>query len=145
MVNSGSIVQTHTVRVETKLEETEEEVLPIVILQLRSTFNSLATEVIVPFEIEFQVGGVIVTVPKAGEKKKLLDLSLKNVNYFTEELRKKKILQLEGKSDMQRKQVLYQLQNDLQLSEAPVHIECFDNSNFQGSLPRPSNGETRPS
>ncbi len=135
MVYNGSIVQTHTVRIETKLEENEEEVLPLAILQLRETFNSLASEIIVPFEIDFAVEGIIVTVPKAGDRKKLLDLSVKNVNYFTEELRKKKILQLEGKSDMQKKEVLYQLQKDLQLNEVPVHIECFDNSNFQGSYP----------
>ena len=135
MVYNGAIVQTHTVRVETKLEESEEEVLPLVILQLRETFNSLASEIIVPFEIDFALEEIVVTVPKAGDKKKLLDLSLKNVNYFTEELRKKKTLQLEGKSDMQKKEVLYQLQQDLQLSEVPMHIECFDNSNFQGSYP----------
>jgi len=135
MVYNGTIVQTHTVRVETKLEESEEEVLPIAILQLRETFNSLAREIIVPFEIDFTVAGTVVTVPKAGEKKKLLDLSIKNVNYFTEELKKKKTLQLEGKTDLQKKAVLYQLQQDLQLSEVPVHIECFDNSNFQGSYP----------
>jgi excinuclease ABC subunit C len=135
MIYNGSIVQTHTVRVETKLEESEEEVLPLVILQLRETFNSLASEIIVPFEIDFALEEIVVTVPKAGDKKKLLDLSLKNVNYFTDELRKKKTLQLEGKSDMQKKEVLYQLQQDLQLSEVPMHIECFDNSNFQGSYP----------
>jgi excinuclease ABC subunit C len=135
IINNGSIVQTHTVRIETKLEETEEEVLPLAIIQLRETFNSLANEIIVPFEIDFQVEGITVTVPKGGDKKKLLDLSLKNVNYFTEELKKKKILQLEGRTDMQKKQVLYQLQQDLQLHEVPTHIECFDNSNFQGSYP----------
>jgi excinuclease ABC subunit C len=135
MVYNGSIVQTHTVRVETKLEEAEEEVLPLAILQLRETFNSLANEIIVPFEIDFALEGITVTVPKGGDKKKLLDLSVKNVDYFTEELRKKKILQLEGKTDMQKKAVLYQLQQDLQLSEVPIHIECFDNSNFQGSYP----------
>jgi len=135
MVNSGSIVQTHTVRIETKLEETEEEVLPLAIAQLRETFNSLASEIIVPFEIDFAVEEVTVTVPKAGDKKKLLDLSVKNVNYFTEELRKKKLLQLEGKTDTQKMEVLYQLQHDLQLRDVPVHIECFDNSNFQGSYP----------
>jgi excinuclease ABC subunit C len=135
IVNNGSIVQTHTVRIETKLEETEEEVLPLAIIQLRETFNSLANEIIVPFEIDFQVAGITVTVPKGGDKKKLLDLSLKNVNYFTEELKKKKMLQLEGRTDMQKKQVLYQLQQDLQLHEVPTHIECFDNSNFQGSYP----------
>ncbi len=78
---------------------------------------------------------ITVTIPKAGDKRKLLDLSLKNVNYFKEELRKKKTFQLEGHTDMQRKQVLYQLQESLQLSELPVHIECFDNSNLQGSYP----------
>ncbi len=135
MVYNGAIVQTHTVRIETKLEETEEEVLPLAILQLRETFNSHAGEIIVPFETDFALDQITVTVPKAGDKKKLLDLSVKNVNYFTEELRKKKLLQLEGKTDMQKKEVLYQLQHDLQLSEVPVHIECFDNSNFQGSYP----------
>jgi len=135
MVQTGTIVQTHTVRIETKLEETEEEVLPLAIMQLRETFNSMGNEIIVPFEIDFAVEEITVTVPKAGDKKKLLDLSVKNVNYFTEELRKKKILQLEGKSDTQKKEVLYQLQKDLQLQEVPVHIECFDNSNFQGSYP----------
>lgn len=135
MIYNGSIVQTHTVRVETKLEESEEEVLPLAILQLRETFNSVAPEIIVPFEIDFAIEGVTVTVPKGGDKKKLLDLSLKNVNYFTEELRKKKILHLEGTTDKQKKAVLYQLQQDLQLSEVPNHIECFDNSNFQGSYP----------
>lgn len=135
MVQNGTIVQTHTVQVETKLEETEDEVLPLAILQLRETFESKAPEIIVPFEIEFEVEGITVTVPKAGDKKKLLDLSIKNVDYFTEEIRKKKILQLEGKTDHERRQVLYQLQEDLQLQDLPEHIECFDNSNFQGSYP----------
>lgn len=135
MVYNGSIVQTHTVRIETKLEESEQEVLPLAIIQLRETFNSLANEIIVPFEIDFALEEISITIPKGGDKKKLLDLSIKNVNYFTEELRKKKILQLEGKSDTQKKEVLYQLQQDLQLKEVPLHIECFDNSNFQGSYP----------
>lgn len=135
MVYNGSIVQTHTVQIETKLEESEQEVLPLAIMQLRETFNSQASEIIVPFEIDFAVEEITVTVPKGGDKKKLLDLSIKNVNYFTEELQNKKILQLEGKSDVQKKEVLYQLQQDLQLKEVPVHIECFDNSNFQGSYP----------
>ena len=135
MVNGGTIVQTHTVKVLTKLEETEAEVLPLAILQLRETFNSLSNEIIVPFEIDFSVNNIMVTVPRGGEKKKLLEMSEKNVNYFAEELRKRKFLQLEGKNDQQRKDVLVQLQQDLQLSEVPVHIECFDNSNFQGSYP----------
>lgn len=135
MINNGTIVQTHTVRFETKLEETDEEVLPLAIIQLRQAFNSVASEIVVPVEIDFPVEDVVVTVPKSGDKKKLLDLSLKNVNYFREELKKKKMLQLEGKTDMQKKQVLENLKQDLQLSEVPMHIECFDNSNFQGSYP----------
>lgn len=135
MVQNGTIVQTHTVPLETKLEETEEEVLSFAIANLRSRFNSLASEILVPFAITYPDENVTVTVPKAGDKKKLLDLSQKNVFYFREELRKKKILHLEGKSDMEKKKVLYELQQYLHLSEVPDHIECFDNSNFQGSYP----------
>ena len=134
MVQNGTIVQTHTVELDAKLEESDEEVLTFAITNLRETFNSLASEVVVPFEIDLP-DNITVTIPKGGDKKKLLDLSLKNVNYFKDELRRKKTLQLEGHSDMQRKQVLYQLQADLQLPELPVHIECFDNSNLGGSYP----------
>lgn len=135
MVQNGTIVQTHTVPLETKLEETEEEVLGFAILNLRTAFNSLANEIIVPFAIDYPDNNVTVTVPKAGDKKKLLDLSVKNVSYFKEELKKKRILHLEGKTDMEKKKVLYELQAFLQLPELPDHIECFDNSNFQGSFP----------
>lgn len=134
-VQNGTIVQTHTSQLEAHLDETEEEILAFAIAQIRSTFNSISSEIIIPFEIEYPEEGVVITIPKGGDKRKLLDLSEKNVNYFRDELKKKKILQLEGKDDMQRKQVLYQLQQDLQLPEVPVHIECFDNSNFQGSYP----------
>lgn len=135
MVQNGTIVQTHSIPVETKLEETEEEVLVLVIGELRNTFNSMAKEIIVPFPIDYPDPSVLVSIPKAGDKRKLLDLSLKNVAYFKEELRKKKMLQLEGKTDAEQKKVLYELQEYLQLNEAPLHIECFDNSNFQGAYP----------
>lgn len=135
MVQNGTIVQTHSVPIETKLEETEEEVLVWVIGELRHTFNSMAKEVIVPFPIEYPDPSLIITVPKAGDKRKLLDLSLKNIAYYQAELRKKKILHLEGKTEQEQKKVLYELQQYLQLSEAPLHIECFDNSNFQGAYP----------
>jgi excinuclease ABC subunit C len=135
MVQNGTIVQTHTVELQPKLDETDEEVLSFAVLNLRETFNSLANEIIVPFAIEYPEENIIITVPKGGEKKKLLELSQKNVDYFQAEIKKKKTLQLEGKSDMQKRQVLYHLQNDLQLPELPVQIECFDNSNFQGSFP----------
>ncbi|MBS1603818.1 MAG: excinuclease ABC subunit C [Bacteroidetes bacterium] len=135
MIETGTIVQTHTTQVETHLEESDEEVLAFTVAQLRETFNSMSKELILPFNIDYPEDGVIQTIPKGGDKKKLLDLSEKNVGYFREELRKKKILQLEGKTLDERKQVLYQLMEDLQLAELPVHIECFDNSNFQGSYP----------
>jgi len=135
MVSNGTIVQTHTIQVETHLEETIEEVLPFAMARIRSTFNSLASEIIVPFEIDYPEEGVVITVPKAGDKKKLLDLSEQNVGYFREELRRKKMLHLEGKSFDERTRVLHQLQKDLQLPVLPTHIECFDNSNFQGSFP----------
>ena len=135
LVQNGTIVQTHSVPIETKLEETEEEVLVWVIGELRNTFNSMAKEVIVPFPIEYPDSSLIITVPKAGDKRKLLDLSLKNIAYYQAELRKKKILHLEGKTEQEQKKVLYELQQYLQLSEAPLHIECFDNSNFQGAYP----------
>jgi len=135
MVNNGTIVLTKTITLEQKLDETPQEVLLFSIAQLRSTFNSEAKEIIVPFEIIYPEQEIIVTVPKAGDKKKLLDLSEKNVNYFKEELNRKKMLQLEGKSDSEKRKALEQLQKDLHLPATPVHIECFDNSNFQGSYP----------
>ncbi len=135
MVQDGAIIQTHTIQLVTHLEEKEPEVLAFAIAQLRSTFNSLSQEIIVGFGIEYPEEGVTITIPKGGDKKKLLELSQKNVNYFKEEIKKKKILQLEGKTDAEKRKVLYQLQADLQLPELPVHVECFDNSNFQGSYP----------
>ncbi len=135
MVENGTIVQTHNTQVETHLEESNEEVMAFSVAQLRETFNSSATELILPFAIDYPQEGIVQTIPKGGDRKKLLDLSEKNVGYFREELRRKKLLQLEGKTPDERRQVLYQLMDDLQLSELPVHIECFDNSNFQGSYP----------
>ena len=135
MVQNGTIVQTHTVQLDKKLEENDEEILSFAIATLRADFNSLANEIVVPFAMEYPDVSVTVTIPKVGDKKNLLDLSIKNVNYFKDELRKKKILRLEGKSDMEKKKVLYELQANLHLPDVPVHIECFDNSNFQGSYP----------
>jgi excinuclease ABC subunit C len=134
-VENGTVVQAHTIELQPKLEETDEEVLAFAITNLRETFNSTALEIVVPMLIEYPGEGVTITVPKGGDRKKLLELSEKNVNYFREEIKKKKTLQLEGKSDMEKKKVLYQLQGELHLPEVPVHIECFDNSNFQGSFP----------
>ena len=133
MVRNGAIIQTHTNRAEAQLDETVEEILSFSVAQLRTTFNSDATEIVVPFPIDYPQDAITVTVPKGGDRKKLLDLSLKNVGYFVDEMRNKDRLQLNRKPD--KLKLLEQLQEDLQLQELPVHIECFDNSNFQGSYP----------
>lgn len=135
MVENGTIIQTKTITLEKKLDETASDVLEFAIAQLRDTFNSNAPEIIIPFSIHYPGQGIIITVPRAGDKKKLLDLSQKNVNYFQEELKRRKMLQLEGKTDTEKKKVLFYLQKDLLLPQLPEHIECFDNSNFQGSFP----------
>ncbi|CAL1521370.1 excinuclease ABC subunit UvrC [Chitinophaga sp. MM2321] len=132
---NGTIADTKTVTLEKQLEESEEEVLAYAIAYLRDVFKSITDEIVVPLPLVYPESNITVTVPKGGDKKKLLELSEKNVNYFKEELYRKKILHLEGKTDMERKQVLYQLQADLELPALPEHIECFDNSNFQGSYP----------
>ena len=134
MVENGSIVQTKTIKVEAQLDETVEEILAFTIGQLRTTFNSAAKEIVVPFALEYEEPDVQVTVPKAGDKKKLLDLSEKNVQYFISELQHKNRLRGNG-SGISKEKVLIQIKEDLQLSEVPTHIECFDNSNFQGSYP----------
>jgi excinuclease ABC subunit C len=133
MVRNGTIVQTHNTQAEIHLEETDEEILTFSMARLRDDFKSEASEIIVPFSLTYPQEGITITQPRAGDKKKLLDLSQKNVNYFREELRKKKNLYLSSKSSQESKEVLSQLQKDLKLSELPVQIECFDNSNFQGS------------
>jgi excinuclease ABC subunit C len=134
-VNDGSIVQTQTVELHKKLGEPAEEILAFAIAQLRTTFNSTAPEIIVPIAVAYPDASVKITLPKSGDKKKLLELSEKNVAYFKEDLRRKKMLHLEEKNETQKEAVLQQLQKDLQLTQLPVHIECFDNSNFQGSYP----------
>jgi len=135
MVQNGSIIQTHTVPLEGKLDEPEDELLCFAIERIRADFNSLSTEIIVPYPVDYFDKNITITVPKLGDKKKLLDLSIKNVTYFTRELQLKKILQLEGKTPSEKKSVLTELQSYLYLQEIPTHIECFDNSNFQGSFP----------
>ena len=134
-INAGTIVQTKTITLEKQLEETAAEVLAFAAAQIRESFGSTTKEIIVPFAIDFPEQDIIITIPKGGDKKKLLDLSEKNVNYFKEELRKRKMLNLTEKTSDEKIKVLEQLQKDLQLPAVPLHIECFDNSNFQGSYP----------
>jgi excinuclease ABC subunit C len=134
MVVDGAIIQTKTTRVETHLDETLEETLAASIARMRTTFNSEAKEIVVPFELEYDEPGVTLTVPKGGDKKKLLELSEKNVQYFIDNQRAQERLNL-GVKNAGAYNVLLQIRDDLQLSSVPVHIECFDNSNFQGSYP----------
>jgi excinuclease ABC subunit C len=134
MVQNGAIIQTKTIKVQTHLDESLEETLAFTIGQLRTTFNSEAKEVVVPFTIEYEEPGVSITVPKGGDRKKLIDLSEKNVQYFIDNLRSKERLQL-GVRNADKYNILLQTRDDLKLQAVPVHIECFDNSNFQGSYP----------
>jgi excinuclease ABC subunit C len=134
MVQNGTIVQTKTLKVETHLDETIEEILTFTIAQFRTTFSSQAKELILPFNIEYAEPDVVITVPKGGDKKKLLELSERNISYFIEELKQKERLKLEDRN-LDKTKLLEQLQHDLRLPDFPVHIECFDNSNFQGSFP----------
>jgi excinuclease ABC subunit C len=133
-VQNGTMVQTKTITVESHLDETVEEILAFTIAQLRTSFNSEAREIIVPFAIEYSEPEVIITVPKGGDKKKLVDLSEKNVHYYIEDLKQKERLNLEAKY-VDKRSLLLQLQEDLKLPATPAQIECFDNSNFQGSYP----------
>lgn len=133
-VQHGAIIQTKTLRLEAQLDETEAEVLAFAIAQLRTTFGSEAAEIVTPFELEYEEPGITITVPKGGDKKKLLELSEKNVQYFIDEQKGKERLRLAPKS-ADKTPILEMIQRDLQLPELPVHIECFDNSNFQGSYP----------
>lgn len=135
MVQNGTIVQTYTIILEPKLDETNEEILALAITELREKFNSKASEIVVPVEIDYPGEEYICTIPKGGDKKKLLDLSEKNVNFFIEEMKRKKMLHLEGVTERGKQKVLTQLQKDLHLPAFPSQIECFDNSNFQGSFP----------
>lgn len=134
MVSNGSIIQTKTLKVEARLEETVEEILAFTIGQMRTTFNSEAKEIIIPFAIDYDEPGITATIPKSGDKKKLLDLSQKNVQYFIDNIKAKDRLQL-GIKNADKYSLLLELQKDLQLPAVPQHIECFDNSNFQGSFP----------
>jgi excinuclease ABC subunit C len=131
-VVNGSITQTQTIELKKKLDETDEELLSIAISEFRSRFESTSKEIIVPFELSLEDDYVKFTVPKQGEKKKLLELSQKNVLFF----KKDKIDQYEKLNpDLRTERLLTQMQKDLRLSELPKHIECFDNSNFQGNYP----------
>jgi excinuclease ABC subunit C len=127
----GSIIRSHTVEIKKKLEETEAEMLPLAIVEIRQRFNSQSKEIYLPFEID--LGPKIkVTVPKLGDKKKLVDLSQRNAKFFRlERFKQMKIVDPERHV----KRLMNQMKTDLRLHEEPTHIECFDNSNIQGTNP----------
>lgn len=128
----GAIMQTHTMEIKKKLEETKEHILSHAMIYLRERFHSRSREIIVPFELGLEVEGITFTIPQRGDRKKLLDLSLKNAMYYRmEKIKQEQITNPNAYAD----RVLEQLQKDLRMPIVPRHIECFDNSNMQGSYP----------
>lgn len=135
MLSQGSIIHTKTLQIEKKVDELEEDVLSLALDNLRETFQSNAKEVIVPIAVNVTDPSIKITIPKAGDKKQLLDLGIKNAQIFLQEMRRKDALMLTEATKNDTMNVLAEMQESLQLTELPVHIECFDNSNFQGSYP----------
>jgi excinuclease ABC subunit C len=129
-VKNGAIIITKTVELKKRLDETETELLLTAIVRLRDQFNSDADEIIVNIPIEEEYEGLNIHFPKIGDKKSLIELSLKNAKYYKQE----KLL-ASGEVKDKKFRILKQLQSDLSLQEMPDHIECFDNSNIQGTNP----------
>jgi excinuclease ABC subunit C len=129
-VKNGAIILTKTVELKKRLDETETELLLTAIVRLRDQFNSDADEIVVNVPIEEEYEGLNIHLPKIGDKKNLIELSLKNAKYYKQE----KLL-ASGEVKDKKFRVLKQLQSDLSLQEMPDHIECFDNSNIQGTNP----------
>ena len=127
----GSIIRSHTLEIKKKLNETNKELLKLAVTEIRQRFHSKSKEIYVPFKIN--IGEDIkVTVPKLGDKKHILDLSLRNAKYFRmERFKQMKIVD----PDRHANRIMAQMKADLRLSEEPRHIECFDNSNIQGTNP----------
>ncbi|GAA4268587.1 excinuclease ABC subunit UvrC [Hyunsoonleella aestuarii] len=127
----GSIIRSHTLEIKKKLDESDQELLELAITEIRQRFNSNSKEVYVPFKVD--LGDTIkVTVPKLGDKKHILDLSLRNAKYYRmERFKQMKIVD----PDRHANRIMAQMKSDLRLKEEPRHIECFDNSNIQGTNP----------
>ena len=127
----GSIVRSHTMEVKKKMDEKDEDILPLIITEIRQRFVSNSTEILVPFSIDIGEN-LKVVVPKLGDKKKVLDLSLRNAKYFRiDKLKQAKIVD----PDRHTNRLMATMKSDLRLIHEPRHIECFDNSNIQGSHP----------
>jgi len=130
-IANGSIIQSHTSEIKKKLDETDKRILEMAVVEIRQRFNSISKEVYVPFEID--LGGEIkVTVPKLGDKKRIVELSERNAKYYRQEQFKQIKI---SDPDRHVKRIMTQMQKDLRLSVEPRHIECFDNSNIQGTNP----------
>lgn len=130
-ISNGSIIQSHTTEIKKKLDETDQEILELAIVEIRQRFNSISKEIYVPFKVD--VGEDIkVTIPKLGDKKRIIELSERNAKYYRQEQFKQvKIVD----PDRHVKRIMAQMQKDLRLNQEPKHIECFDNSNIQGTHP----------
>ena len=130
-VNNGAIIQSHTTEIKKKLDEDDKQLLELAVIEIRQRFNSQSKEIYTPFNIN--VGDAVkITVPKLGDKKRIVDLSLRNAKYYRQE-RFKQIKIVDP--DRHTKRIMAQMQKDLRLSAEPRHIECFDNSNTQGTNP----------
>jgi len=130
-IANGSIIQSHTTEVKKKLDETNKRILELAAVEIRQRFNSTSKEVYVPFKIDLGTS-IKVTVPKVGDKKRIIELSERNAKYYRQEQFKQIKI---ADPDRHVKRIMTQMQKDLRLSEEPRHIECFDNSNIQGTHP----------
>ena len=135
-VINGAMINTDTIEMEKNLDEDEADLLSFVIPVIREKFNSIAPEVVVPYEVEMEDENIIVTIPQRGDKKKLMELSAKNVTYHLLQKRKAEINKIGKQTSAER--ILKTLQYDLSMDEVPFHLECFDNSNIQGTNPTAS-------
>ena len=129
-IKSGAIIQAHTLELSKKLNETEEKLLQLAIIELRQRFNSTSKDIYCSHSLENVWEDLSITIPKIGDKKKLIDLSLRNAKYMLLDKQKQQINNIDRQDN---KRVLEQLQKDLRLKDRPRHIECFDNSNLQGT------------
>ena len=130
-LSHGSITRSHTLEIKKKLDETDEELLQLAIVELRRRFESKSREIYLPFPVAVEQE-LKITVPKLGDKKRILELSERNARFFRQD-RFKQIRITDP--DRHTKRIMEQMKADLRLSKEPVHIECFDNSNIQGSNP----------
>jgi excinuclease ABC subunit C len=130
-IANGSIIQSHTTEIKKKLDETNKRILELAIVEIRQRFNSTSKEVYVPFKIDLGTS-IKVTVPKVGDKKRIVELSERNAKYYRQEQFKQIKI---ADPDRHVNRIMAQMQKDLRLSEEPRHIECFDNSNIQGTHP----------